>query len=1059
MATIDGTKKKLTVRGELIESAVSNSHEHSNKTVLEKLSDNNGTLQYNGSDITGGGSGSYTLPTASTTELGGVKVDGTTITVNPEGVISATGGSEVYLSFSDTNVDRSVSTVLNDTEVLQEYVGGLIEIQPDSWDGDPCATDDTTKLWGFPVSLDILSQKGIRDKVFNGNGTGLMFIRLPLGFAYRGYRNIDETTSLAKNIGERFKGQNKALKALLQDVAEIGGGLYPEYWCPAPYWTTGGAYYNTDVTNYITAGGSYDRTTALYTIKSTDETQYNAQIEAFTNAIIDDLEYLHQNVAPVRMFALQNEPDSGHYKYGACRYTDTEYSDIMEVLVPKINDSTLLSTYNDEPNTVKIIVASRDKENPFGGIGSTFMANHPDWIWGYAHHLMRNASGENTNYEGAEWFKTDNFATNKGNRTNVFINEYEYFVDDATYPDDYRCANNMLRMIYELIYSEAKTVMPIIHLCKPLGQTLAATNTRGYALYITNLKEENYGVDIFGNANSYGLPRGKVAPNKWAYNSWSLIGDNLPVGAYLVGNYADQLYKCGYAAYKHEGKLYLFFANCSDKDAKISIQFVDSKKFNGKYYDLNNCGNQIVPKEGSVIDFVIPAMSGQCWIENTSNVVKGVPVSEQVNLFSEIGGINVNNGKNETSTTRARTDFIPVPTGLKNIRVDSTIDSSKLRHVIRFYDSNKTFLGSGTNNFSNGTVYVNAIPTGAAYMRLLFIRNQTEATISYDDFIGKKVQVHSTMYTLYNNTLETIPVTGVAFDSNTYTVTKGNTITVNYTVSPTNATNKNALITANNSNVSISGNTITGVSVGTSILTVTTADGGYTATTTVTIEDVPDVAVTGVTIDETATVEVGKTTQLNYTVSPTNATNKTVAFSVDNSNCTVSTTGVVTGVTEGTSVITITTDDGSFTDTCTVTISAASSGGDIDADTLLTFEQANTLMLDADNWLSGQYNTNGAVEENTSRCYFTYKVAINPSTTYGVCANSADYKLIIREMKSDGTLAFNRGFAIDGSTATSYGNAAYLLISIYKPTSGSVTSDNIKALIADGTLAPTVHYV
>lgn len=37
-------------------------------------------------------SGGYTLPTASTTVLGGVKVDGSTITINGSGVISATGG-------------------------------------------------------------------------------------------------------------------------------------------------------------------------------------------------------------------------------------------------------------------------------------------------------------------------------------------------------------------------------------------------------------------------------------------------------------------------------------------------------------------------------------------------------------------------------------------------------------------------------------------------------------------------------------------------------------------------------------------------------------------------------------------------------------------------------------------------------------------------------------------------------------------------------------------------------------------------------------------------------
>ena len=42
-------------------------------------------------EVVVGEEGSYTLPTATTTVLGGVKVDGTTITIN-NGVISSTGG-------------------------------------------------------------------------------------------------------------------------------------------------------------------------------------------------------------------------------------------------------------------------------------------------------------------------------------------------------------------------------------------------------------------------------------------------------------------------------------------------------------------------------------------------------------------------------------------------------------------------------------------------------------------------------------------------------------------------------------------------------------------------------------------------------------------------------------------------------------------------------------------------------------------------------------------------------------------------------------------------------
>ena len=54
--------------------------------------DTNGVISATG----GSGGGSYTLPTASTTTLGGVKVDGTSITIDGDGVISSTGGGGSY---------------------------------------------------------------------------------------------------------------------------------------------------------------------------------------------------------------------------------------------------------------------------------------------------------------------------------------------------------------------------------------------------------------------------------------------------------------------------------------------------------------------------------------------------------------------------------------------------------------------------------------------------------------------------------------------------------------------------------------------------------------------------------------------------------------------------------------------------------------------------------------------------------------------------------------------------------------------------------------------------
>ena len=76
----------------------------------------------------------YTLPTASTTTLGGVKVDGTSITI-ADGVISSTGGGGGSVSVDGTSIvqneDGSISTALKTTS--DSITGAnLINLQPNN---------------------------------------------------------------------------------------------------------------------------------------------------------------------------------------------------------------------------------------------------------------------------------------------------------------------------------------------------------------------------------------------------------------------------------------------------------------------------------------------------------------------------------------------------------------------------------------------------------------------------------------------------------------------------------------------------------------------------------------------------------------------------------------------------------------------------------------------------------------------------------------------------------------------------------------------------------------
>lgn len=516
----------------------------------------------------------------------------------------------------NTTATIVINGAVDESIVNQEYLGGYIEIQPDSWTGSTnTAVDSTTETWGFPQSLSKSEQARLKKDLFPGDGKGLMYVRFPLGFAYRGYRNIDGISGRSKNMGERYIGQNAALKRLFENIANAGGGLAPEYWCPAPHWVTSGTYWGV---NYPTAGGSYPQSTRLSSIVSSDPAQFAAQVDAFTDAIVDDLEYLHQNIAPVRMFGLQNEPALTKFKYGGCSYNNTEYSAILSALVPKIRASSILATWNGDQNEVLIHVASDTPSDPFA-VAATFINEHADWIWGYSYHRIHDISGQNgsstSSTFAADYFKSTNFSTLKGSKDNVFINEFEYFLPEQ-YSDDFKFANTVLYLINNAVYGGAKVFMPIIHVCKQLGATDRATNTKGYALVQCNLQQQ-YGVSPADNENnSYNQNYGTFVPVAHNYNAWKVFSDNLPVGAMRVGGETKvSANRVGYVAYKFNGKLIVFAANNQNNAVDLVLTFNSSKSFECKQYSRNELAAALKPKAGSTITLTLPSKCAQVLIE------------------------------------------------------------------------------------------------------------------------------------------------------------------------------------------------------------------------------------------------------------------------------------------------------------------------------------------------------------------------------------------------------------------------------------------------------------
>ena len=235
----------------------------------------------------------------------------------------------------------------------------------------------------------------------------------------------------------------------------------------------------------------------------------------------------------------------------------------------------------------------------------------------------------------------------------------------------------------------------------------------------------------------------------------------------------------------------------------------------------------------------------------------------------------------------------------------------------------------------------------------------------------------------------TKPVTNVTLEPTTLTLEAGSTGKLTATVEPSDATNQTVTWSSSNPEVAtVDNGVVTAVSVGEAIITVTTEDGSKTATCKVTVNAPQTVPVTGVTLDKAElTLEKGSTGTLTATVAPQNATNNTVTWSSSNPEFATVDNGVVTAVSVGEAIITVTTEDGSKTATCKVTVNAPQTvpvtGVTLDK-AELTLEKGSTGTLTAT--VAPQNATNNTVTWSSSNPEF---VTVANGTVTAVSAGTA----------------------------------------------------------------------
>ena len=223
-----------------------------------------------------------------------------------------------------------------------------------------------------------------------------------------------------------------------------------------------------------------------------------------------------------------------------------------------------------------------------------------------------------------------------------------------------------------------------------------------------------------------------------------------------------------------------------------------------------------------------------------------------------------------------------------------------------------------TDNSAVATVsnigYVNAINVGT-----------TTITVKTDSGLSSSITVRVT-----DNGSTIIQPTSVVIYGLEKTLVAGGTSKILFDVLPSNATNKTVSWSSSDPSIASvdANNVITGHKAGTCTITVSTSN-NLTARYDVTVGS-STVAVTGITVTNgnTYNMQVGYVKRIQYSVKPTNATNKKVMFSSSNpSVAAVDSNGLVAANQAGTALITLTTEDGRKTAIIVVNVTSNSTSG------------------------------------------------------------------------------------------------------------------------------------
>lgn len=156
-----------------------------------------------------------------------------------------------------------------------------------------------------------------------------------------------------------------------------------------------------------------------------------------------------------------------------------------------------------------------------------------------------------------------------------------------------------------------------------------------------------------------------------------------------------------------------------------------------------------------------------------------------------------------------------------------------------------------------------------------------------------------------------VAVTDVTLNVSSLELTEGEEYILMATVNPENAANKTVIwVSSDESVATVKDGKVTAVKAGAAMITITTEDGGKTASCEVTVIAKVIIPITGLWLNKVAVeLKVGETVTLIADVMPENATNKNVAWSSSNEDVASVDKGEVKAIKAGMAIITASIDE------------------------------------------------------------------------------------------------------------------------------------------------------